>query len=72
MLAHDVPTDARLEDLDSTGYVVVRSFLNDAGVTIVHDNDAGGIHGVLPYALDELAVTLQPVHRSSTAFDERT
>ncbi|WP_437948605.1 phytanoyl-CoA dioxygenase family protein [Sorangium sp. So ce296] len=32
MLAHDVPTHSRLEDLDSTGYVVVRSFLNDAEI----------------------------------------
>ncbi|MBC7975043.1 MAG: phytanoyl-CoA dioxygenase family protein [Myxococcales bacterium] len=29
------------------------------GVTTVHDNNAGGIHGVLPYALDDLSVTPQ-------------
>jgi ectoine hydroxylase-related dioxygenase (phytanoyl-CoA dioxygenase family) len=32
MLARDAPPDGRLEDLDSTGYVVVRSFLNDAEI----------------------------------------
>jgi ectoine hydroxylase-related dioxygenase (phytanoyl-CoA dioxygenase family) len=34
-------------------------FVVKDGATIVHDNNAGGTHGVLPYPLDEIAVTPQ-------------
>lgn len=44
---------SRLRGRGATRFVV------KDGVTTVHDNNAGGTHGVLPYALDELAVTPQ-------------
>ncbi|HEX3757323.1 MAG TPA: phytanoyl-CoA dioxygenase family protein [Kofleriaceae bacterium] len=43
----------RLRGTGATRFVVKR------GTTIVHDNNAGGIRGVLPYALDDIAVTPQ-------------
>lgn len=83
MLAHDLPTDARLEDLDSAGYVVMRSFLNDAEIARFEaDHAAAALRPDTSYEVrqvsaaarssidDKLAATARAVaHASSVRVD---